>query len=188
MNCEETCRCNASNIVNGDQMCDPRTGDCVCNSYWTGQTCEEEVNECNNETICESVSNSGCHNKDHGYECACLRGFVKDEADNCIEGVYHEFVLLLTWNSCFRNCILTIPINPGQTLINHKYKRVCCQKKLRYVVDQYMFDCSYSYLFYAFILQRLIQQLQLLRVSRYVSLYVSTTKIVLRIHKLPLCL
>ena len=98
MNCEETCTCNASHTVNVDQMCDPYSGTCTCNSYWTGQTCEEDVNECTNANICESVSNSGCHNKEHGYECACLRGFVKDDADKCVEGLFtlHLTVQIIT--------------------------------------------------------------------------------------------
>ena len=69
-------------------MCDTHSGTCICNYYWTGQTCDDDVNECTNKLICENVPNTGCHNKQYGYDCACLRGFMKDNADNCIQGLY----------------------------------------------------------------------------------------------------
>ena len=75
--------CNVQHVVDIKQPCDPTSGLCTCNSKWSGDTCDDDVNECLDTTICKDHLNTGCHNTAGGYTCGCLRSFVKDEHGQC---------------------------------------------------------------------------------------------------------
>ena len=86
VNCTETCDCIASHTNNVDQTCDTVTGACDCESGWNGPRCEEDINECAENTHgCESKPNQGCHNTNGSFECSCELGYTKDVADNCVQ-------------------------------------------------------------------------------------------------------
>merc|ERR1711907_698439 len=58
---------------------------CICRSGWTGQTCEEDINECNESDFCQ---NGGvCTNFDGGFSCECADGWTGDncDVDECLE-------------------------------------------------------------------------------------------------------
>ncbi|KAK3102630.1 hypothetical protein FSP39_012769 [Pinctada imbricata] len=83
-NCSNTCNCNPDHTTNRNQMCDTATGSCICNASWTGVTCDDDVNECSDVTVCDNLQNTGCHNEIGSYECDCLRGFVKTTTGDCV--------------------------------------------------------------------------------------------------------
>merc|ERR1711976_83980 len=60
---------------------------CICKSGWTGTTCEEDINECNEADFCQ---NGGvCTNFDGGFSCECADGWTGDnceiDVDECLE-------------------------------------------------------------------------------------------------------
>jgi len=60
------------------ESCDPVKG-CVCNKYFSGLTCSEDIDECTvTPTICGS--DKICRNIENGYECDCLDGFQKEKS------------------------------------------------------------------------------------------------------------
>ncbi|XP_053395361.1 uncharacterized protein LOC123523940 isoform X4 [Mercenaria mercenaria] len=83
LNCSQTCSCNVSNAKNAEQSCNTRTGKCLCKPGWQGITCDDDVNECDDVTICDEKDNSGCNNLIGSHSCDCLRGF-KQEGGMCI--------------------------------------------------------------------------------------------------------
>lgn len=85
--CNETCACSANGTINADQVCDHVTGQCMCNEFWTGFHCQNDVNECIKNNICENNMNTGCHNTKGGFICDCLRGFEKDEHGACTKSI-----------------------------------------------------------------------------------------------------
>lgn len=84
--CLEKCACNLKNSLNSNQTCDHVSGQCQCGTGWTGLSCEIDINECLNSSICQHLQNSGCTNIEDGYECACLRGFKMDSNKTCVKG------------------------------------------------------------------------------------------------------
>ncbi|WAR22469.1 NOTC3-like protein [Mya arenaria] len=44
--CNQNCNCTFANTQSDEQSCDRETGTCICNSFWTGDRCETDVNEC----------------------------------------------------------------------------------------------------------------------------------------------
>ncbi|XP_053387236.1 fibrillin-2-like [Mercenaria mercenaria] len=77
INCESKCTCNVSNSVS----CDAKTGQCVCNSGWSGVSCSDDINECLNETSCPS--NAYCTNYNGTYECTCYSGYYESTDRQC---------------------------------------------------------------------------------------------------------
>ncbi|XP_071153468.1 uncharacterized protein [Mytilus edulis] len=73
-NCASQCSCGP-----GADRCDPSRG-CVCNSAWTGDNCDVDVNECEvNPGICINGDKT-CENEDGGYQCNCGSGYEKVSA------------------------------------------------------------------------------------------------------------
>ncbi|KAK6180960.1 hypothetical protein SNE40_008919 [Patella caerulea] len=77
-NCQETCQCVAGHVLS----CSKTDGTCNCTDQWTGNTCQTDVDECQNQTIC-GTSSSQCVNVDGGYRCDCQDGYMKDANGNC---------------------------------------------------------------------------------------------------------
>jgi len=59
INCTSECRCNSNHSIG---YCKKENGQCTCIAGWTGATCDDDVDECTNATVCRSQANSGCHN------------------------------------------------------------------------------------------------------------------------------
>lgn len=68
--CRKICTCGQ-----GMDRCDPVAG-CVCKSGSTGMNCTDDIDECDNKTICgnEKV----CQNIEGSYKCICVDGFRMD--------------------------------------------------------------------------------------------------------------
>jgi hypothetical protein len=75
--CQSDCTCDESN----SERCDPATGTCVCKSGWEGINCEDDVDECLNDTACPTKS--ACLNSDGSYMCKCNAGYIKAGAKRC---------------------------------------------------------------------------------------------------------
>ena len=89
-NCSNTCDCNSQNTIDPSQLCDIKHGTCLCNTNWTGMTCDDDVNECENDAICHKYPNTGCHNTHGGYRCGCRRSFVQAENGTCIGNIVFD--------------------------------------------------------------------------------------------------
>lgn len=62
-------------------MCDHVTGSCKCNEYWTGDTCDIDVDECANVTC---GTNENCTNNiGENYTCDCVNGAEKESQNKC---------------------------------------------------------------------------------------------------------
>ncbi|KAH9505774.1 hypothetical protein Btru_055751, partial [Bulinus truncatus] len=85
--CKE-CACNKSNY----NSCDSSSGSCLCQPAWQGPTCNDDVNECSNNSQHSCPSNSACNNTMGGYDCLCLSGFYKNistnKCDECVADHY----------------------------------------------------------------------------------------------------
>uniref|UniRef100_A0A8W8NAK6 Uncharacterized protein n=1 Tax=Magallana gigas TaxID=29159 RepID=A0A8W8NAK6_MAGGI len=133
-NCSQVCTCGQ-----GMDKCDPVTG-CVCKPGWIGVNCTEDVDECDNKTICgnERV----CHYLEGSYQCKCKDGFSMDngvceDVNECESGTA----------DCEHICINTIggyncDCEFGFAL--HDKDRRTCQK-VSNVCDSFpKLNCSYG--------------------------------------------
>ncbi|KAH9504455.1 hypothetical protein Btru_063684 [Bulinus truncatus] len=76
----KACFCNTSNTVS----CDSTSGFCLCKTNWQGSTCNDDVNECSNNSLYNCSSNSYCNNTVGGYECPCQSDFYRNiTMDKC---------------------------------------------------------------------------------------------------------
>ena len=63
-------------------VCVCSTG-CQCTAGWKGTDCDEDVNECANNTMCTEI-NKECLNIPGNYSCRCKSGFAMNETTgNC---------------------------------------------------------------------------------------------------------
>ncbi|XP_060576563.1 fibrillin-1-like isoform X2 [Ruditapes philippinarum] len=83
-NCTEQCDCVATNVENVGQMCDTVTGNCRCKSNWKGETCAEDVDECEETTLCSEKINTTCVNTQGWYQCDCIKGFKENADGHCV--------------------------------------------------------------------------------------------------------
>ncbi|XP_076459739.1 uncharacterized protein LOC143292928 [Babylonia areolata] len=77
--CSNLCNCGP-----GAETCEPTRG-CLCKSGWTGERCEEDIDECDSvakQQQCQA-QNAQCHNFPGGYECRCAQGYRKNDSDIC---------------------------------------------------------------------------------------------------------
>ena len=60
---------------------------CLCNEYWTGDECDEDVNECDERTsLC--LNNGTCLNTPGNYQCQCSENYLGkhcEEKHICLE-------------------------------------------------------------------------------------------------------
>ncbi|XP_062579994.1 protein eyes shut homolog, partial [Saccostrea cucullata] len=76
--CLKECRCGP-----GSERCDHING-CVCKTGWTGESCNQDINECNNTVSPCPGSNETCINNDGSYTCVCKDGF-QNSTNGCKE-------------------------------------------------------------------------------------------------------
>ena len=69
--------------VNNTELCEPVNQMCECKDGWEGNACDIDVDECLNITVCETFNNTGCQNREWGYDCLCLVGYELQN-DTCI--------------------------------------------------------------------------------------------------------
>ncbi|KAK7092485.1 hypothetical protein V1264_008223 [Littorina saxatilis] len=77
--CSMNCSCGA-----GASRCDPVTG-CVCKTGWTGNKCQNDVNECDVSSTRQQCEAKGakCVNVQGGYRCRCADGFKANDSGIC---------------------------------------------------------------------------------------------------------
>ncbi|XP_059150257.1 fibrillin-1-like isoform X2 [Physella acuta] len=75
MNCSGTCDCK------GQGSCDPVEG-CVCDKNWSGESCDVDVNECDQENVCPI--GQLCRNTLGSFDCQCPSGYEK-KGDDCLD-------------------------------------------------------------------------------------------------------
>ncbi|XP_046546621.1 fibrillin-1-like [Haliotis rubra] len=74
--CRSNCSCNVVNTV----TCDKVNGSCTCLKGWEGDTCSDDVNECDT-TNCSA--NSFCTNTNGSFICECDDGFFRTAFNSC---------------------------------------------------------------------------------------------------------
>ena len=66
-------RCGSSQCVNGKCLSGPGSHTCKCLAGFSGSSCEQDINECENSPC----KNSGkCINTFGNYTCDCLMGYA----------------------------------------------------------------------------------------------------------------
>ncbi|GMT20126.1 hypothetical protein PFISCL1PPCAC_11423, partial [Pristionchus fissidentatus] len=72
--------CTGRCFCSGGLPCDFPSGVCAsasCAQGWSGARCDQDVDECNQPSICGS--HSKCANTEGGFECNCERGYAMHE-------------------------------------------------------------------------------------------------------------
>ncbi|KAK3579903.1 hypothetical protein CHS0354_031421 [Potamilus streckersoni] len=81
--CKAKCECVHNNAGNDNQTCNHVNGTCMCKNGWEG-ICDLDIDECTRKThTCQDIPYAGCHNTIGGYECSCLRGYVRQN-NRCV--------------------------------------------------------------------------------------------------------
>lgn len=69
--CSEDCKCEKTK----SEKCDAVTGNCHCQTGWTGNTCSQDVDECKEGTrTCNRSLHQVCVNNPGSSKCQCLYG------------------------------------------------------------------------------------------------------------------
>ena len=93
--------------VAANQVCNIDTGACKCSDAWSGYSCESDVNECKDATICSAFDHMDCDNTIGSYICDCIEGYIKDASNVCIIGKYSY-----TWKGSYTTVSLIMIIEP----------------------------------------------------------------------------
>lgn len=72
--CQQQCQCNVANT----KTCDHVTGTCTCEPGFTGDTCDNDINECNINTFVCTEPFTRCDNTIGSYRCVCVDGYTKE--------------------------------------------------------------------------------------------------------------
>ncbi|GMR47428.1 hypothetical protein PMAYCL1PPCAC_17623, partial [Pristionchus mayeri] len=83
--CVKDDKCQPDPCDNSTQICDWKTGKCICKPGFTmgpNGTCID-IHECN-LNIYECKNNSRCENTIGSYQCPCLDGYKKNEKGECV--------------------------------------------------------------------------------------------------------
>ncbi|XP_053395504.1 uncharacterized protein LOC123523715 isoform X3 [Mercenaria mercenaria] len=98
-NCKNECKCTGQ----GTFDCDPVRG-CICREGWYGDTCDDDIDECDVKADpCNDVRKE-CFNVPGGYTCKCRNGFT-EKNDECIDIDECSSPLL---NDCTQTCDNTV--------------------------------------------------------------------------------
>ncbi|XP_059150291.1 multiple epidermal growth factor-like domains protein 10 [Physella acuta] len=90
--CEETCSC----IRPYSLGCNPVDGACDCVAGRQGDNCADDINECENSSLCMQELNFDCVNTIGSYRCICKPGFYlknifqQEVCKECLENFYGE--------------------------------------------------------------------------------------------------
>ena len=84
--CQFSCNCN----ITLSEYCDAVNGTCKCKAGWDGETCEEDIDECVDNTVCPE--NSKCINYLGKFDCVCLDGFIMNESKLCTGIFFYSFL------------------------------------------------------------------------------------------------
>lgn len=69
--CLDHCKCKKNN----SEKCDAVTGSCHCKTGWTGDTCSQDVDECEDGIrTCNTSLHQVCVNDPGSSHCECLYG------------------------------------------------------------------------------------------------------------------
>ncbi|XP_053372976.1 fibrillin-1-like [Mercenaria mercenaria] len=98
-NCGQECSCSSL----GSSGCDNVKG-CVCKIGWEGTKCSEDVNECQDVSICNSDYKE-CANTQGSYRCDCVDGYeLNSDTNECDD--YNE-CQDDSLNKCEQKCVNT---------------------------------------------------------------------------------
>ncbi|KAL4228969.1 CUB and sushi domain-containing protein 1 [Mactra antiquata] len=95
---------------------------CVCHDGWTGQYCENDINECNqhNDTCGEHAT---CTNNRGGYKCTCNKGFPSgDPKYHCFENIIISLETKGTFHQGNNEIIDAVPIKYRFPYFGVEYK------------------------------------------------------------------
>ncbi|RUS82424.1 hypothetical protein EGW08_009812 [Elysia chlorotica] len=86
--------------------CDAVTGACICNSGWSGASCNTDIDECSVANNCTAANRTHwiCANTPGSFSCQCDEGY-QDSNDECID--VDECAADFT-NLCNQNCTNTV--------------------------------------------------------------------------------
>ncbi|WAR09437.1 HMCN2-like protein, partial [Mya arenaria] len=77
-NCEKICRCSSRGTI----QCHSVKG-CVCQEGWTGETCDDDIDECLYDINPCSDTYKRCVNTDGAFRCDCMDGFEETREGLC---------------------------------------------------------------------------------------------------------
>ncbi|XP_059163666.1 multiple epidermal growth factor-like domains protein 10 [Physella acuta] len=122
--CANTCSCNLNNTVD----CNDTTGECLCAAGWNGTTCDEDVNECLNDSYCPDYMEV-CFNLVGSAECRCEIGFQRSLIDLHCQACNNTFFGYECSNSC--SCVMENTVdcldNTGECSCLFGWKGINCE-------------------------------------------------------------
>lgn len=98
MNWGPNCARKCSECSANTKTCD-RVKGCICATGWTGASCSQDINECDQTSICGDLED--CKNSFGSYECVCKTGYKKGSDGTCQGNVFSIIYYCLPHFRCF---------------------------------------------------------------------------------------